>query len=175
MRLRTVRIGLFALVLIGVGPLAVESTHPYRSIQAERARAFARTFWPQLARDGEPLCLRWDLGLGAWDSTDLNVAVYLCNQKIYSPLRSGGLGPRIDHVTASRPLRCVESLAKVDDPRVAQWLDAMRRSYTLLERRAMVVDTAEPGARVRKERYVVYEFVPTPGVRTVRRDDAPPR
>ena len=168
-RARTIRIGLAALVVIGAGPLAVESTHPYRSIQAERARSFAREFWPDLARDGEPLCLRWDLGLGPWDSTDLNVAVYLCNQKIYASSRSRGIGPRWDMVSEDRPLRCVESLAKTDDPRVARWLEAMQRSYALKTRRTIVVDTAEPGGRPRHEDFVVYEFVPRLG-ETVARD-----
>ena len=48
---------------------------------------FARRFWPEFARDAEPVCLRWDLGLREWDSANLNVAVYLCNQMIYSPQR----------------------------------------------------------------------------------------
>ena len=53
---------------------------------------------PVLARvrpqEAEPVCLRWDLGLGEWDSTNLNVAVYLCNQRIYSPQRQEQGNPR---------------------------------------------------------------------------------
>ena len=41
----------------------------------------------EFVRDAYPVCLRWDLGIGEWDSTNLNVAVYLCNQMIYSPHR----------------------------------------------------------------------------------------
>jgi hypothetical protein len=174
-RSRAIRIGLAALVFIGAGPLAVESIHPYRSIQAERARAFARNFWPDLTRGGEPLCLRWDLGIGPWDSTDLNVAVYLCNQKIYAPSRRNEIGPRWDMISGDRPLRCVESLAKADDPKVARWLATMQRSHTLKLRRTILVDTAEPGGRPRHEDFVVYEFVPLASETMAREGPEPPQ
>ena len=76
-----------ALAAIGIIPLAADAFHPYRALHAQRARQFARQFWPEFVRDADSLCLRWDLGIGEWDSTNLNVAVYLCNQMIYSPRR----------------------------------------------------------------------------------------
>jgi hypothetical protein len=163
LRRRGLRLGVVALVAIGIVPLASDATHPYRSIQAERARQFAREFWPNVAHDCELVCMRWDLGLGNWDSTDLNVAVYLCNQKIYSPRRRAGPGPRWDAVSEARPLRCVESLAGANDQRVGAWLESMRAQYDLRSRREIVVDIAEAGARARIERYRVYEFVPASG------------
>ena len=94
------------------------------------SRQFARQFWPDFVRDAEPVCLRWDLGLGEWDSTNLNVAVYLCNQMIYSPHRRHAREPRAQRL-GDRPLRCVLSLCDPAEPRVAAWLEAMQRSYRL--------------------------------------------
>ena len=86
-RRRAVCAVLVCLAAVGVIPLAADAFHPYRAVHAQRAREFARQFWPEFVRDAEPVCLRWDLGIGEWDSTNLNVAVYLCNQMIYSPQR----------------------------------------------------------------------------------------
>jgi hypothetical protein len=170
LRRRGLRLGVVALVAIGIVPLASEATHPYRSIQAERARQFARKFWPAAARNAELVCLRWDLGIGRWDSTDLNVAVYLCNQKIHSPARRAGAGPRWDAVSEARPLRCVESLARPSDTKVAAWLEAMSSRYELTSQREVVVETAEAGAQARVERYRMYEFVPASRESLARRE-----
>ncbi len=148
------------LAAIGVLPLAAEAFHPFRSIHAQRARQFARQFWPDFVREAEPVCLRWDLGLGDWDSTNLNVAVYLCNQMIYAPHRRQRWERRWQTVSASRPLRCVLSLADPADRPVAAWLDALKKTYRLKECRKVVVDMAEPKAKPRTENYYVYEFVP---------------
>ena len=148
------------LAAIGVLPLAAEAFHPFRSIHAQRARQFARQFWPDFVREAEPVCLRWDLGLGEWDSTNLNVAVYLCNQMIYAPHRRQRWEPRWQNVSESRPLRCVLSLADPADRPVAAWLDAMKKTYRLKACREIVVDMAEPKAKPRTEHYFVYEFVP---------------
>jgi hypothetical protein len=109
--------------------------------------------------------LRWDLGIPEWDSANLNVAVYLCNQRIYSPGRQkqGNLGSHT--VFANRPLRCVLPLADPSSREVKSWLDAMKNRYRLREWRPMVVDMAEPGAKPRTERYDIYEFVPIDLVR----------
>jgi hypothetical protein len=160
LRLRVLRVGLFTLAAIGVIPLAADAFRPFRSVHAHRAREFARRFWPEFVRDAEPVCLRWDLGIGEWDSTNLNVAVYLCNQMIYSPQRRQRQGPRWESVSERQPLRCVLSLAEPAEPRVAAWLHAIERDYEPRACRPVVVDMAEPGARPRTERYFVYEFVP---------------
>ena len=154
------RIGLVVLVAAGVVPLVAEAGHPFRSIHAQRARQFAREFWPTFESQAEPVCLRWDLGLGAWDSTNLNVAVYLCNQMIYAPRRHEAREPCLQRVSANRPLRCVLSLEDPADRPVRDWLAAMKNRYRLRECRQVVVDMAAQGAKPRSERYVVYEFVP---------------
>ena len=158
---RVFRLGMIGLVAVGVIPLAAESFHPFRSIHAQRAREFARRFWPEFVRDAEPVCLRWDLGLGGWDSTNLNVAVYLCNQKIYAPNRRPGWEPCWQDISASRPLRCVLSLADPTDRPVASCLDAFKEIYRLRDCRKVVVEMAEPGATSRTESYFIYEFVPS--------------
>ena len=165
LRPRMLRLGVILLVLVGIVPLAVEARHPYRAIQAERARAFAQaTSGPiSLARCVRgPSGLRWDLGLGKWDSTDLNVAVYLCNQRIYSPARVSDRVLHSELVSAERPLRCVESLAHADDRQVAAWLETMQTRYDLHSRREIAVDTAESRAPTEiRRRYVAsMEFTP---------------
>ena len=52
------------------------------------------------------------------------------------------------------------SLADPADRPVAAWLDALKKTYRLKERRKVVVDMAEPKAKPRTEHYYVYEFVP---------------
>jgi hypothetical protein len=79
---------------------------------------------------------------------------------IYSPQRRQHREPRWESVSASRPLRCVLSLADPAEPRVAAWLHAMEQGYQLRDCRTIVVDMAAPRARARTEQYVVYEFVP---------------
>jgi hypothetical protein len=160
LRLRALKAALLSLAVVGVVPLAAETLHPYRAIHAQRARQFARQFWPEFVRDAEPVCLRWDAGLGEWDSTNLNVAVYLCNQMIYSPHRRHPREPRSQSIGASRPLRYVMPLTDPVNRRVAGWLDGMRRRYHLKQSRTILVDMSEPGARTRTERYDIYEFTP---------------
>jgi hypothetical protein len=104
--------------------------------------------------------LRWYLGVGEWDSTNLNVAVYLCNQMIYSPRRRRGTGVQWHKVSETRPLRCVLSFSDPAEPQVARWLKAMQNRYRLTDRRPSLVNMAAPQAKPRIERYVVFEFVP---------------
>jgi hypothetical protein len=157
----TLRGGLLALVAVGIVPLALDAAHPYRAMHAQRARQFARRFWPELARGAVPVCLRWDLGLGRWDAKNLNVAVYLCNQRIYSPARRPGAVPPWHSVSADRPLRCVLPLTDPGEARVAAWLGAMKTGYHLTKSRRLLENMAEPGAPPRIESYTIYEFVPT--------------
>jgi hypothetical protein len=169
-RRRAVRAALVFLTVVGVAPLTADAFHPYRSVHARRARQFARQFWPEFVRDAEPVCLRWDLGICEWDSTNLNVAVYLCNQMIYSPQRQQPREPSSQMILASRPLRCVVPLADPADRRVAGWLDGMKKRYQLRERWALAVNMSETGAKPRTECYNLFEFVP----RQVARQDHDP-
>ncbi len=173
--------GLLALAAVGIVPLALDAAHPYRAMHAQRARQFARRFWPEMVRGAVPVCLRWDLGLGPWDARNLNVAVYLCNQRIYSPARRPGETPRWQAVTADRPLRCVLPLTDPGEARVAAWLGTMKTGYRLQKSRRLLENMAEPGAPPRIESYTIYEFVPItvgsvsgsrPGERVEERGDA---
>ena len=159
-RSRALGAGLLALTTVGIVPLALDASHPYRAVHAQRARQFARRFWPELAEGAVPVCLRWDLGLRPWNSQNLNVAVYLCNQRIYSPPRRRGEPPRWHDASADRPLSCVLPLADPGDARIAAWLGAMKAGYHLRETRKLLENMAEPGAPPRVESYYVYEFVP---------------
>jgi hypothetical protein len=156
----TLPTSLLALAVVGIAPLALDVAHPYRAMHAQRARQFAHRFWPELASSAVPVCLRWDLGLAAWDSKNLNVAVYLCNQRIYSPARSAGDAPRWETVSMDRPLRCVLPLANPGEARVAAWLSSMKNGYHLKKSWKLLENMAEPGAPSRIEPYYVYEFVP---------------
>jgi hypothetical protein len=159
-RARAVRIGLLALAVIGISPLVTESFHPYRSIHAYRARELARRFWPELERGAEPLCLRWDLGIGKWNSSNLNTAVYLCNQLIYSQHRRSIGRPDLGLVSADHPLRCVDPFPDSKDARRSEWLPAMEKKFHLVQRRDIVVDMSVSASVPRTERYAIYEFVP---------------
>ena len=166
-RARGLAIGsaLLGLAAVGLVPAARDVMHPYRAVPAQRARDFARRFWPEVGRGAEVACLRWDFGVGGWDSIHLGRPVALCNQAIYSPARRAG-GPRWDAISADHPLRCVLADARpADGPAVASWLEGMAGHFDLRDRRAIVADLAEPGARPRPERYEVFEFAPQRGAR----------
>jgi len=153
-RARLVALVVAALAAAGVVPLLVDLPRPYRSIHAQRARAFAREFWPEVGRDATPICLRGDLGVLERDSTNLNVAVYLCNRAIYAARRRGPIP------TPGGPLRYILPLAEVDEPRAAAWLDAMKARHRLIRRQDIEANMAEPGATPRVERYHVLDFEP---------------
>jgi hypothetical protein len=160
LRVWVLRTGVVVLAAVGIVPLVAEANHPYRAIHAQRARQFARQFWPAFDHEAEPVCLRWDLGLGAWDSTNLNVAVYLCNQMIYAPHRWQRWEPRWQTVSENRPLRCILSLADPAEPPVAACLAALKKNYRLRGCRQIDLDMSERKENPRVEHYFVYEFVP---------------
>ena len=160
LQLRLMRVGLAGLVLIGLAPLVAGVRQPYRAHQAEAARQFARGFWPEVGKDAEVACLRWDLNVAEWDSIRLGVAVMLCDQALYSPSRRSG-GPDWSKVSGSRPLRCVLGVAgKADAPRVESWLASMGPRFRLTVRERFEMNAAPPGRPPVLELYEVFEFVP---------------
>ncbi len=129
-RRRLLAIVLAILVVVGSVPVAADLFHPYRSMHAQRARQFARDFWPSFAHDADALCLLWDVGIGEWDSTNLNVAVYLCNQMIYSPpRRRAGGGSHQPANSRSRPVNAILPFTDPADRRVAAWLRGMTEAH----------------------------------------------
>ena len=156
-----------ALVLLaagGIGPMLAALNHPYRMIYDDRARAFARSFWPAQGRDAELACVRYDFGVAERGSGNLRTSVYLCNQAIYSPRRRASPGPaapRWELVTATHPLRCVlPHEVRPESPEALAWLAGMTARLDLSRRDNLVVDMDLPGAPPRRERVTVFEFVP---------------
>jgi hypothetical protein len=119
--------------------------------------------------------LRWDLGIGEWDSTNLDVAVYLCNQMIYSPERLRPRGLPRPETSASRHLRYVLPLSDPADSRVVAWLAGMKENYHLDECQTLTVNVAGPRGRPRIERYHLYEFTPREVIRQASRPERTPR
>ena len=127
------------LVLVAGGSILRDLTHPYKSSVTLRSRDFAQWFWFDLAHDSELVCLETDWqanlapGTFRWGWSSL----YLCNQKIYSPRHARGEPPRLERVSAQRPLRCVLFRDTQQDPSTAaldRWLAEMQHSYTLIGR-----------------------------------------
>jgi hypothetical protein len=138
-RLTPAPVVLGLLVAVAAGSILHDLTHPYKSTTTLRAREFARWFWFDLAHQGELVCLETDLkanlspGTYNWGWS----ALYLCNQRIYSPRHAAGKPPRWDRVSADWPLRCVlfRSLREEQDgSRLERWLREMQRSYKLVSR-----------------------------------------
>jgi hypothetical protein len=156
------------LMLLAAGTLLRDLAHPYKSGTTLRARAFAHWFWNDLAQDGEVVCLKTD-----WKEEELSPgtydygwsALYLCNQRIYSPRHARGEPPRWDRISESWPLRCALYRSATEErksPALDNWLAQMQARYRLVyhdrypfpvldkwERRPITVDHIE-----------VFKFVP---------------
>ena len=118
--------------MTGVVLLGLKLAYPYKSIPDQNSRAFARSFWTERARDSELVCVKSDLGLGFnrrnW--TLFRSALYLCNQKIYSPRHRLGVGVNWDAISADRPLRCVlYNEWPENNPACSAWLQEMTERF----------------------------------------------
>ena len=162
-----VRIGLLLLAAIGVGSIGRDFLIPAKSASVMRARDFARWFWFTADYDGEVACLKTDLGetfsplTFEWGLS----AVYLCNQRIYSPRHARGEPVAWERISAERPLRCVEYRGggfPYDEAARDRWLQRMQSRYVPVGRERY------PFAQVRDKNQVtrdldyveVYKFVP---------------
>lgn len=153
---------LTAMVVCGIVPQIVSWRAPYRMVHDQESRAFARTFWPELARDAEVACAHLDFHLdepGLWRGAR---SWHLVNQAIYSPQRRRFGGPRLDLVSETRPLRCVVFEEEPDAPNVSAWLARMRLDYRLRATKTIEVP-ATFGTENRKltETLRIYEFIPS--------------
>jgi hypothetical protein len=149
------RAAVVLLIALGLVPLGREIGHPYRMEQDRLARNFARWFWPAQAREAELVCLCWDFGVVNPKAGNLWPALYLCNQRIYSPPRQRGERPQWERISLARPLRCVVTPGVApDDPRVVACLDRFTPLYALRGRRTV------SSGHARAAQVVVFEFVP---------------
>jgi hypothetical protein len=164
------RIGLLLLVAIGLGSIARDLAMPAKSAAAMRARDFARWFWFTAEYDGEVACLRTDLhetfSTGTWE-WGLS-AMYLCNQRIYSPRHARGELVAWDRISAERPLRYVEYRGgefPYDEAARDRWLSSMESRYQLVGReRYPFVQASGVGQPAREIDYVeIYKFIPHSG------------
>jgi hypothetical protein len=163
----SVRFALLLLMAIGLGCVGRDFLFPAKSASAMRARDFARWFWFTAEYDGEVACLRTDLGESfspltfQWGLS----AIYLCNQRIYSPRHARGEPVAWERISAEHPLRCVEYRAgefAYDAAARDRWLQAMQSRYVLVGREqyafAQVRDENQPARDL--DHLEVYKFVP---------------
>ncbi|MEX0716369.1 MAG: glycosyltransferase family 39 protein [Planctomycetaceae bacterium] len=126
--------------LAGAGSIIRDIWYPYKNESDMRARAFAQWFWANAQSEGEVVCLTTDLDRTFSPDAYRQLswtAMYLCNQRIYSPRHQAGDPPRLDDVSASRPLRCLlyrDPRWEFDDDAFATWLAAQRSRYRIVGR-----------------------------------------
>jgi hypothetical protein len=168
-RRRALRLGLASLAGIGLVTIGREAARPYKMIEDERARVFARRFWVEHARGAELACVKRDLRTTFtprhWELG--RTAAYLCNQQIYSPRHHRNEPLHMERVSGNRPLRCVlYNEEPLDSPSFQAWLATMMRRFDCrgVERLVNVPRTAMHDLWF-EDRYIVYEFVPKGGER----------
>lgn len=162
------RVFMLLLATVGVSSIARDVARPYKSESTLRARAFAQWFWFDTQLEGETVCLKTDLHQEFSEQTYRELcwsAVYLCNQRIYSPRHRRGEAPHWERITAQHPLRCVQFVAPscdYDEAAFRRWMDSMLERYELESQTSLpfaVLDKRERDLRGRD--YVrVYHFVP---------------
>jgi 4-amino-4-deoxy-L-arabinose transferase-like glycosyltransferase len=150
------------LVAVGVVSLGRDLLRPYKTIGDFQTREFARWFWWEQAHDADVACCIRDLDLGLnekyWRYS--NVAVYLCNQAIYSRERRGAAAADAPAGTRNRRLRCINYGERLDNvPQFTQWLTGMQSRYQL---RGMQEFRVNSGDNFYYEVFVVYELEPRP-------------
>lgn len=159
---------LLGMTLMAGGMIVRDVTHPYKSGTTLRAREFARWFWFDLAHDGELVCLKTD-----WPDEELSPgtfewgwsALYLCNQRIYSPRHARGEPPRWDRVSADWPLRCVlfrSAKQERGSRALARWREQMETRYRLVAHDTYPVPAYDKSDRAPLDidHIEVFKFVP---------------
>lgn len=155
------------LAIVAAVSIARDVAFPAKAATDMRFRDFARWFWFDMAHDGELVCLKSDLGKDFSPDTFQHgfSAMYLCNQRIYSPRHARVEPPQWDSVSADWPLRCVQfksSLYEYDSLAFDKWLQSMETRYELVARdRYPFACYDKRETKIRTMTYVeVYKFVP---------------
>ncbi|HXT58903.1 MAG TPA: glycosyltransferase family 39 protein [Pirellulales bacterium] len=165
---RALAIALALCCLVPLGTMARDFASPYKSKTDARYRDFARWFWFNMEFGGEVACLKTDLGQDFAPGTFRDLgwsAMYLCNQKIYSPRHARGELLRFDQISAQHPLRCVQFKAQIykyDQSAFDRWLASMQSRYELVSRDAYPFPCFDQKGRnlLCLDQLEVYKFVP---------------
>jgi hypothetical protein len=165
---RALTAGLAFCALIAVSTIARDFASPYKSRTDLRYRDFARWFWFNMEFAGEAVCLKSDLGEDFAPGTFRDLgwsAMYLCNQRIYSPRHARGDPPRLERVSDEWPLRCVQFKAEVyryDQAAFEQWLSDMQSRWDLVSRDTFPFPCYDQKGRnlLCVDAVEVYKFVP---------------
>jgi hypothetical protein len=148
------------LAAVGLVGLGRDLLHPYKTVHDFHTREFARWFWKEQAHDAEVKCCIRDLDIGLAEKYARHsaVAVYVCNQQIYSRHHRGGLDLQASAGAANRPVRCVTYGERLDDlPEFKDWLARIHPRYALRGSQQFHVNS---GVNEYYECFVVYELVP---------------
>lgn len=185
---RPLVIVLAGLLVLGSALLLRDLSHPYKSGTTLRARDFARWFWFDVPQGCELVCFETDLGQSPFPgkSTCGWSSLYFCNQRIYSPRHARGETPKMDRVSADRPLRCVvyrspneERQSPPADPKVVEhWLEQMQLRYRLVARDTYAFPAFDKSDRRPLEAegdfLEIYKFVPQGATRSLPAGKDPP-
>lgn len=170
---RGLRIALVLLAILPLGVIVRDFAMPYKSLTDQRYRDFARWFWQSAEYEGEAVCLKTDLGLefalGTFHELGWS-AMYLCNQRIYSPRHAAGAPPRWDRVSAAWPLRCVQYRAEVyryDQAALDRWLRSMEERYRMVSKDSFPFPVYDQKQRhlLCRDDIDVFKFVPRAAAR----------
>lgn len=136
---RPVAVALSLLLLVAGFSIVRDFWSPYKSSNDLRQRAFAQWFWTSASHNSEVVCLHSDLKTDPAPEVFQhgNSAVYLCNQRIYSPRHARGEPWQEDRISAEWPLRCVQFRSpqiEPDEAATARWLAEMQQKYRLVSR-----------------------------------------
>jgi 4-amino-4-deoxy-L-arabinose transferase-like glycosyltransferase len=161
-------LGLAVPAAVGLGSIARDLAYPYKTQSDQRARAFAQWFWPCAEFAGEAVCLKTDLGLefASRAYQELSwAAMYLCNQKIYSPRHAAGRPPQLARIDANHPLRCVlyhDPEYPCEAQRVARWLHQVQQHLRLVSRERYPLPRLDKRERrlLKVDQVEIFTFVP---------------
>ncbi|MGH7137651.1 MAG: hypothetical protein ACREHD_18040, partial [Pirellulales bacterium] len=117
---------------------------------------------------GEVACLQSDLGLEFAPGTFQHLgwsAMYLCNQRIYSPRHHRGQPVDWGRIRSDWPLHCVEYRAQVyryDEMARQRWLAEMGKRYKLVSRDTFPSPVFDQRGQnlLCADSLVLYRFVP---------------
>ncbi|MCE9607092.1 MAG: glycosyltransferase family 39 protein [Planctomycetia bacterium] len=162
------RLAAATLALIGTGEVAYDVLHPAKTLSDVRHRDFARWFWFNASFENEICCVMSDQKQFFEPSVmkELNwTAMYLCNQKIYSPRHRRNEPVHWDRISNAHPLRCVFYTSEhfPYDPAIERkWAAEMQTKYDLVAQETYPFAYYQKNERLlaSMDHLKVYQFVP---------------